>query len=178
MLLVKAEARRSPIHGLGLFASEPIKKGTPVARWTEGHDMRMTPAEWAALPARVREWLYIHWWTREDGNWYGTCDDGRFTNHSKSPNMLWDDDTKTSIAARDIAAGEELTEDYGDFDASFPEYAADLGGPPSTPAPTAATADVPGPCQVCGGEGRVGFGGGDVCRTCGGTGRSPGRAAK
>lgn len=130
MLLVKAEARRSPIHGLGLFAVEPIKQGTPVARWTEGHDMRMTPAEWAALPPRVQDWLYVHWWTREDGNWYGTCDDGRFTNHSKTPNMLWDDDTKTSIAARDIAVGEELTEDYGDFDAAFGEYASQLVLPP------------------------------------------------
>lgn len=129
MLLVKAEARRSSVHGLGLFAVEPIKKGTPVARWTEGHDMRMTPVEWAALPHRVRDWLYIHWWTRDDGNWYGTCDDGRFTNHSTTPNMLWDDAEKTSFACRDIEAGEELTEDYGDFDASFAEYADEFAAP-------------------------------------------------
>lgn len=125
MLLVKAEARRSPIHGLGCFALQPIKKGTHIARWTEGHDMRLTPAEWSALPTRLQEFLYIHWWTRDDG-WYGTFDEGRFTNHSKTPNMLWDDATKTSYAARDIEVGEELTEDYENFDGEFAAYETEL----------------------------------------------------
>ena len=44
------------------------------------------------------------------------CDDARFINHHDTPNLRVDfeaDSHGVDIAARDIAAGEELTIDYG-----------------------------------------------------------------
>jgi hypothetical protein len=52
---------------------------------------------------------------------YVLCfDDGRFFNHSDSPNVidgLTPDTAQSSIAVRDIFPGEELTCDYRTFDA-------------------------------------------------------------
>lgn len=126
MLLVKTEVRPSSIHGLGLFAQEWIATGTPVSRWMAKHDYMLTRDEWWALPDRLREFLYDFVWYGLKGKVYGTVDNGRFTNHSAKPNLRWDARTKTMSAARDIAAGEELTENYAEFDKGFDEYKAEL----------------------------------------------------
>lgn len=118
MLLRKCEARPSSIHGLGLFACEDIPAGAAVASWTEGHDYRLTVDEFKALPKELKEFLWNFVWTWIDGNIYGTADAGRFTNRSDTPNMRWDDETRTSYAIDDIKAGTELTEDYDEFDHS------------------------------------------------------------
>lgn len=118
MLLVKCEARPSTIHGLGLFAAEDIVMGSAVARWTDGVDYRLTEAAFAAIPTDLRRFLWTYVWTGPDGMIYGTADSGRFTNSSKAPNLRWDEETKTSYALTDIAAGTELTEDYDQFDHS------------------------------------------------------------
>jgi uncharacterized protein len=118
MILIKAEARPSKIHGLGLFAAEDVAAGTIVARWTKGVDYRMTTETFQVLPAELRRFLWIYVWTGPDDLIYGTADAGRFTNSSKTPNLRWDEITKTSYAVCDIAAGTELTEDYDEFDHS------------------------------------------------------------
>ena len=43
MLLVKTRTGRSPIHGTGLFAAEPIAKGTAVWRFTPTFDLDLPP---------------------------------------------------------------------------------------------------------------------------------------
>jgi len=51
--------------------------------------------------------------------------DTKYTNHSSNPSTGWNDagDDHT-YALRDITAGEEITENYGDYDsASVPFYA-------------------------------------------------------
>ena len=48
-------------------------------------------------------------------------DDARFVNHSDTPNVATDyaqDSYGLDVALRDIAAGEELTMDYGGFEES------------------------------------------------------------
>lgn len=45
-------------------------------------------------------------------------DNGRFMNHSPAPNTDFRD-PETGWAVRDIAAGEEITCDYGEFDPGF-----------------------------------------------------------
>ena len=122
MLLVNAEARPSPIHGLGLFAVEPITKGTVVTQWRAGVDYMMEERDWLLLPVELREFLAEFTWRTWKGDYYGSTDAGRFTNHSATPNLTFETMTRASYAARDISAGEELTEDYSEFDAAFDTY--------------------------------------------------------
>lgn len=129
MILVPAEARPSPIHGLGCFALEDVRAGTVVARWTMERDYVLTPKEWLTLPYRLRLFLEPFVWIGEDGWTHGTSDVGRFTNHSTTPNLRYERGCGM-IAARDISVGEEFTEDYGEYDASFDpaELASGSGG--------------------------------------------------
>jgi hypothetical protein len=56
-----------------------------------------------------------------NGRLYCDYDDGRFLNHSKAPNVGGCGDVLTvAVALRDIAAGEELTEDYELYD--YPDW--------------------------------------------------------
>ena len=50
MLLVKASAKPSALHGLGVFAVEFVPKGTPIWRFEPGFDRAFTPDHFAALP--------------------------------------------------------------------------------------------------------------------------------
>ncbi len=126
MLLVKTHLEKSRIHGVGLFASVPIAKGTVIWRLEPSIDVQLTPAQIEALapPAReqIRKYTYLD---RILGKYVLCGDDARFFNHDRNPNChdLPDERGGTTVAARDIAAGEELTCDYASFDAEFALYA-------------------------------------------------------
>ena len=118
MLLVATELRESRIHGIGLFAAQQIKKGTPVWRFSSLIDLRLEHGiiQRLALPARsqIDSYVYLDNRTHE----LILCgDDARFFNHSPIPNVIDDpSDPHLCIAARDIEFGEELTQDYRSFD--------------------------------------------------------------
>ncbi|HWL47120.1 MAG TPA: SET domain-containing protein-lysine N-methyltransferase, partial [Sphingomonadaceae bacterium] len=57
MLLVKTYLDRSPIHGLGVFAAEPIPKGTKIWRYVEGFDRSWSPRQFARLPKEAQEFV-------------------------------------------------------------------------------------------------------------------------
>lgn len=85
----------SAIHGKGLFATEPIDNGTLIGICR-------------AVPTRIDGPYTL---STEWGDVVVTCR-LRFINHSPSPNVAYYDDL-TVMAIRDIAAGDELTHDYG-----------------------------------------------------------------
>lgn len=112
-LHASAAVRDSPIEGKGLFAREPIPAATVVSR--VGGRL-VSGAELQAVfdaAARDPEHPYIDTITVADDlhlilpprrpNGYG--------NHSCDPNRWWVD-AYTQAALRDIAPGEELTNDY------------------------------------------------------------------
>lgn len=115
---VAVEFKRSSVHGTGAFACEPIAAGTKV--WT--FDSRMQVCDLAALaalpPATLQFALhggYLHY-PSDKFVWY---DDGmHFVNHAPGAASNigireWtplEEDNCTAL--RDIAAGEELLEDY------------------------------------------------------------------
>lgn len=110
----KTEVRESPIHGLGLFARQPIAAGEIVAV-KGGHIL--SGRQWAALepelgPAEIQisEDLFIAPVRREDR-------DGAmlYTNHSCEPNIALEGQI-VFVAMRDVAAGEELTHDWATTD--------------------------------------------------------------
>jgi len=117
MLLVPTYVAPSAIHGLGLFAAEPIPAGTVVWRFNSVLDRVLDRAWAASLPEVAQQFLARYAYRR--GTQLVLCgDDGRFVNHSDAPTLAERPDT-ASVAARDIAAGEELTEDYRAFDDDF-----------------------------------------------------------
>jgi hypothetical protein len=116
MLLVRVRVDRSPIHGLGVFAVEPIPAGTQVWRFTPGFDLDVDPDLARSQPDPLYERLINYGYIDPRlGRYILCCDDARFLNHSDAPNLRPDftlDRYGVDIAARDIAAGEELTVDY------------------------------------------------------------------
>lgn len=113
VILVRTEVRPSKIHGRGLFAVEAVPAGTVVWRFDPSID------KIDAVPASE-----IFSWRTEHG-YVMTGDNAKFINHSKTPNLVTTPGVDPVFAARDIAAGEELTESY-DYDLDWPLYAASL----------------------------------------------------
>ncbi len=128
MLLVKNYLDKSGIHGLGVFAAEPIQKGTWVWTFKQGVD-QLIDAKWALeQPPIAREYLdrYTYENPKFPGKWILECDNGRFMNHSNHPSVLLEvaeDGNEYLVAVRDIAQDEEITCDYrdccGDFTSSY-----------------------------------------------------------
>lgn len=125
MLLVNAVPRPSSIEGLGLFAAEPIPAGTLIGRWDERLAWSCSEAEFPALPAAARAFVERYGWRDvASGRWRASVDNSKFINHSATPNTVVRSDGQ--YALRDIAIGEEITEDYAEFDPDFAEYAGTL----------------------------------------------------
>jgi SET domain-containing protein len=116
MLLVKTYLDKSAIHGLGVFAGEPIRKGTKIWRFVEGFDRAYSPKQFAKLPKPARDFLKNYGY-RVDGEVLFTVDNDRHINHSENPNTYLK--SGYAIACRNIRKGEEITNDYREFDAAL-----------------------------------------------------------
>lgn len=116
--LTKVAFGESSIHGIGVFALEPIKRGTKV--WTVDPSMKfMKRAELAALPADELRFAlhggYLHFPSQrfvyyDDGMEYVNHAEGRAANIGILEWTPLMEDNCTAL--RDIRAGEELLEDY------------------------------------------------------------------
>jgi SET domain-containing protein len=120
-MLVRTQVRPSPVHGLGLFAAEAIPRGMPVWRFEPGFDHDFSPGAFLALPPGAR--AHTRWFcfvSRENGHVILSGDHACFINHSTKPNTGASSEAKppiTTVALRDVAAGEEITCDYFSYDA-------------------------------------------------------------
>ncbi|HMA89662.1 MAG TPA: SET domain-containing protein [Burkholderiales bacterium] len=124
MLLVRTRLAPSAIHGLGVFAAEPIARGAEVWRFAPGFDLDLDPKALEAVPAQVREWLLVYGYLDPRlQRFILCCDDARFINHSATPNLRPDfarEPHGVDLALRDVAPGEELTVDYALVDGILP----------------------------------------------------------
>lgn len=112
---IKIEARRSSIHGLGVYAVAPIREGETIVEFV---GERISSAEsdrrYHEKEADDGHTFFFH--VDEDlvidGGANGNV--SRFINHSCVPNCeAVDDDGRIFVdALRDIAVGEELVYDY------------------------------------------------------------------
>ena len=111
----KTVKRTSSVHGVGLFACEPIRRGAVVAV-KGGHIM--TAAEWGELEPSVGEAAEVHVEAglviapRTRDEYEGSM---MHLNHSCEPNVGIEGQI-VFIALRDIAAEEELFIDYAMMD--------------------------------------------------------------
>ncbi len=131
---VAYEVKESPF-GLGLFAREFIAKGTLIWKYSSGVNVRTyknlddVNIRLAELSLTEQEFFMSHVYLF-DGVMNEILDDGKFWNHSESPNTgsgPGDDpnvDWYSSYAIRDIQVGEELFDDYGCYE--YPEYFIEL----------------------------------------------------
>lgn len=129
MLMVKTYVGKSPIHGLGLFAAEPIEKDQEVSRFVPGFDSICEAALFATLPPSAQVFLRCYGFplamlaeqlgrppSELLGGWALEVDNMRFCNHSDTPNLS---STGPVRALRDISENEELFQRYYDYN---PDY--------------------------------------------------------
>jgi hypothetical protein len=115
MIIVPTYLGQSGIHGLGVFAREPIAKGAKVWEYNPLFDLTFTEEQFDALPASVRAEIEIHLYQPEPGGLlYYESTMGKYMNHERDPNVDFSD-VGVGWATRDVAAGEELTCDYRHF---------------------------------------------------------------
>jgi hypothetical protein len=123
MMLVRTHLANSSIEGVGIFASEPIKKGDIIWRLEPKFDVFFEESELDTLPAHMQDFVarygYPH--LNRPGILVLEIDNGRFMNHCLKPNT---DFTRFDLgyAIADIAAGEEITCNYFEFDPTFQGY--------------------------------------------------------
>lgn len=120
------EVRESHIHGLGLFARVAIPKGTV---WWHGRreDVLLLARQQYATLARserstlieqtIETILMYSYYAGESDALILCLDNTRFVNHSLAANSGAPPsaDPLCSVALRDIAAGEEIVENYLDY---------------------------------------------------------------
>ena len=124
MYIKKVKVDESQIDGKGVFAQETIKEGEVVWIFKDGYDNKKTNEEFQQLAESEKRHLshtaYLSPWSKM---WvyppYG--DAAEYTNHSIDNNLGVVYDPAVSpepifIADRDIEIGEELTNNYHEFD--------------------------------------------------------------
>jgi len=130
MLLVNTYVGPSSIEGIGVFAAEPIAKGAQIWRLEPRFDRLIPVEEYEAAPSHLRNLLDRYAYPSPDkpGFIVYEVDNGRFMNHSETPNTDFSD-TGGAVTLRDIAAGEELTCNYGDFYSGYELLPSFIGEP-------------------------------------------------
>ena len=124
MYTVKVKVSASNIEGRGVFTLEDIPKSKIVWQYKEGYDLKLSPEEFKVLPVKDKSNMektgYLSPWT---GFWIfpPQHDPAQYTNHSNTNNLSIKYDIAISsepcfIANRNINKGEELTNNYHEFD--------------------------------------------------------------
>jgi hypothetical protein len=114
MLMVETELRASPIHGIGVFVTQPVRAGDLIWRFDSRIDRVFSDAELREMPERLQRFMRTYSTLHGDLKLWVLCgDNGRHFNHSDRPNtrslgIAFGDD----VAAEDLAPGTELTSDY------------------------------------------------------------------
>ena len=106
------EVRASPIHGMGLFTKELIKKGTIV--WQKDESVITLDLDLLQfLPSSLEQ--YLNYFGFAHGNeFHMPRDISLFTNHYENPNLKHC--KSYEITNRDIFPNEELTLNYREWE--------------------------------------------------------------
>jgi hypothetical protein len=124
MLMIKTKLGPSKINGIGLIADQFIPKGTVIWKYSPKFDLIIDHTELNILPEPARNaFLHYAYLNKRTGKYVLCFDNARFFNHSENPNCVGapspDDDEGLDIAGVDIQPGEEMTNDYREFDDDF-----------------------------------------------------------
>lgn len=124
MLVLRTYLGPSKIHGMGLFAAEPIPKGATVWKFMPAFDLLYTAAQVESLPVEIRdEFMHYSYFNARSGHFVYCIDNSRFVNHSLDPNTVGMYDAGDlqgyDVACRAIAKDEEITCNYETFDGDY-----------------------------------------------------------
>jgi len=103
----------SPEIGLGVFASQDIPCGT-IVYVKDPLEIIIDEKQFQQLPQTLKEKADIYSYIESSGSRVLSWDSAKFVNHNCNANTL-STGYGFEIAVRDIAAGEEVTDDYGMF---------------------------------------------------------------
>lgn len=119
MIHIKYNLDKSGIHGIGLFTDEDVKKGTLVYTASPLLDVNISKEQFDSLDEKEQK--EIQWWGFWDESnnvWHVDFDVSKFINHSFDPTLQQDPNTTDAYltTTRDVKAGEELTQNYLEFE--------------------------------------------------------------
>ncbi len=119
MIHIQYRLDKSHKHGIGLFANQDIQAGELVYSASPKLDLNISQETFESLKSGEQEEIrYWGFWIEENKVWHVDFDMSKFINHSFQANIS-QDATKTDtylIAVRDIKKGEELTQNYLEFE--------------------------------------------------------------
>ena len=120
MMLIPTYVAPSRIEGVGIFAAEDVPAGTLIWRLDTALDRLLSKEDIAALPEVHQAFVerYGYPYPHDPDLTIVELDNGRFMNHSTAPNTRFSD-PDAGFTRMSIAAHEELTCDYSEFDPSF-----------------------------------------------------------
>jgi uncharacterized protein len=119
MIHIKYKLDMSIHHGIGLFAVEDIPEGTLLYTPSPLLDVNLTQEQFDTLNEKEKE--EVRWWGFFDEpsqKWHVDFDMTHFINHSYDASVTQDQNYNEAhlVAKRDIKAGEELTQNYLEFE--------------------------------------------------------------
>lgn len=119
MIHISYKLLASELHGVGLFANEDIKSGQLIYTASPLLDLNIPQDQFNGLDQREKD--EILWWgffDQPSQMWHVDFDVSKFINHSYDATVTQDQshDEAYLIASRDIRSGEELTQNYLEFE--------------------------------------------------------------
>lgn len=119
MLHVAYRLDRSEKHGIGLFADENLKKGDVVYTASPLLDVNISQQQFDSLDEKEKK--EIKWWgffDKQSQMWHVDFDVSKFINHSFEPTVTQDSAHSEAylVTTRDVSKGEELTQNYLEFE--------------------------------------------------------------
>jgi SET domain-containing protein len=119
MIHIAYKLKSSDLHGVGLFADEDIKQGQLIYTASPLLDLNITQEQFDNLNQKEKD--EILWWgffDRPSQMWHVDFDVSKFINHSGNATVTQDDSHEEAylVATRDIQPGEELTQNYLEFE--------------------------------------------------------------
>jgi uncharacterized protein len=121
MIHIHYTLKESKIHRIGLFAAEPIKKGQLIYTPSPLLDLNLTQEQFDSLDQKEKDevifWGFSDKPRAKNQRWHVDFDVSKFINHSKNANLTQEPgrDDVCLVALRDIAEGEELTQNYLEY---------------------------------------------------------------
>jgi len=119
MIHIKYKLDKSNKHGIGLFTDEDLKKEQLIYTGSPLLDVDITQKQFDSLSDSEKQ--EILWWgffDKPSQKWHVDFDVSKFINHLKEANLTQDKSYPDAylIATRDIKKGEELTQNYLEFE--------------------------------------------------------------